>query len=233
MPLIIPPKHIGLSYFKIFQGLTPQQLTTIEPFISPIIIKANSPLLSVGESGDWVYFILAGTVRIYRPQRNGTSIILNMLGTGEVLGEMCALDEQGHSASALTTETTALYRMRRGDFCYLEARLPEFSKNIKHLLIQRLRFATTHREALADRKVHLRVARLLVALTNRYSIDHERVTVEIPLRLTQAEIAGWAGVSRQHAEKHLTQLSDAGIISLAKGRRVIVHDRLQLLQHCD
>ena len=235
MTLVISPKSKALSRIAVFQGLTPQELHRVERELFPMTAKHKTYLLRAGEISDWVYFIIEGTVCILRPQKTGTSIILNMVGAGETLGEVCAIDNRGHSASALATEDTVLYKMRRSEFATLQESLSSLSKNVKYLLARRLRFATTHNESLAERKVHLRVSRLLMALANRYSTEEGQKTVFIPLRLTQKEIAQWARVSRQRAENHLKQLCECGALEITTGRqyRLIVLDSHQLRLHCD
>ena len=227
------PKHIAVRDIAMFQGLLPLELSRLQSQLFPVVLGANSPLLTAGESGGWVYFIVQGTVRIFRPQTRGTCIIFNMVGAGDMLGEIAALDNRGHSASAWATENTALLKMRRHDFCVLEETLPQVSRNLKHLLAARLRFATTHNAALAERKVHLRVARLLLAMADRYATTPGQETVAIPLRLTQKEIAEWARVSRQHADKHLAQLDECGVLSRETSHRILIRDRTELARHCD
>ena len=231
--LVIPARRVGLERTVVFQGLSPQDLGHIEPLARLIEIGANDSLLTAGEVGDFVYFVLAGTICIHRVRSNGSRIILNMVGAGEMLGEVCALDNQGHSASALATEPTALLKMRRGDFCAAEESISLLSRNVKFLLVRRLRFATTLNEALAAYKVRCRVARLLLALAERYSHDRAQDCVPIPLRLTQNDIADWVCVSRQHAEKHLAHLQAEGVVQIAPGRRLVILNRHSLLHFCD
>lgn len=232
---VISPKCKALNRISIFQGLAPQELSHIERLLFPMEVKPKSPLLQVGESNNWVYFITEGTVCIFRPQSKGTRIILNMVGAGEMLGEVCALDQKGHSASAVTTEAMSLYKMQRRDFVALYESLPALSHNVTHLLTRRLRFATTHISSLAERKVHLRVSRLLEALADRYRTQADQNSMIIPLRLTQIEIAQWARVSRQHARMHLDELVESGIIEMSPSckHRVTVRDYERLRQHCD
>jgi CRP/FNR family cyclic AMP-dependent transcriptional regulator len=231
----ISPKRKALSRIPLFQGLEAQELAHIERLLFALEVRPKSCLLKVGEMSDWVYFITEGTVCISRPQSKGTKIILNVVGAGETLGEVCAVDQQAHSASAIATEATTLYKMKRREFIVLYKSSPILSENVTHLIAQRLRFSTTHIFSLAERKVHLRVSRLLRALAERYATQPEQTIVPIPLRLTQIDIAHWARVSRQHARIHLDELSESGIIEMTAGckHRVTIRNYERLRQRCD
>jgi CRP/FNR family cyclic AMP-dependent transcriptional regulator len=231
----ISPKRKALSRIPVFQGLEPQELSHIERFLFSLEVKPKSHLLKGGEMSDWIYFIAEGTVCIFQRYNDGPKIIINIVGSGEILGEICAVDQQVHSAHAVATETTTLYKMQRQDFMALRKSLPVLSENVIHLITQRLRFSTTHILSLAERKVQLRVSRLLRALADRYATQAGQNIVTIPLRLTQIEIAHWARVSRQHARMHLDALKENGIIEMTAGNkhRVTIRDYERLSQHCD
>lgn len=226
-------KNLALGQTAVFQGLSAAELSLVARTTQILVVKANYLLLEAEEKGLWVYFIVKGTVRIFCSQQNGPDIILNIVGPGEVLGEIGALDQGGHSASALTAEDTLLLKMRRDEFCDLVEKLPTLAKNVRHLLLQRIRFSTTHNKSLAVRSVHLRVARLLLALADRYATHPDQNNVPIPLRLTQKDVIEWTHVSRRHASKHLAQFRACGVLQLTKGCRMTISDVRQLRQHCD
>lgn len=232
--MALTPQKIrsALQGVTLLQGLMPQELARIELLLRSVDVQANNPLLTVGETSEFVYLILSGTVCVYLPHCDGTRRILNVVGAGEALGEICAVDGGGHSASVCATERTTLMRMRRGDFCVLEEDIPRLSRNVKYLLTRRLRFATTYNGVLAVREVDLRVARLLDALAERFAADPGQVAVLIPLRLPQATLFDWAHVSRRHGGESIKQLREEGIVQLLPRRRLAVLDRPGLRRHC-
>jgi CRP/FNR family transcriptional regulator, cyclic AMP receptor protein len=254
-------KACAFHEIDVFRGLSPAVLSRLQSVTRAVELPANAPLLTAGEVGEAVYFVLSGTVCIYRQQAEGGRFILNLVGAGETLGEVCALDRGGHSASAIATEPVRLLRMRRDEFCALEREVPELSHNVKCLLTKRLRFAGARCEALAPYDVRRRVARLLTAFADRYcdnsfplpssisdiqpknpsdspqSLRHSETEdiramgILIPLRLTQNDLSEMTGVTRQHINKNLTALERAGCILRLSHHRLVVRDQTALAHH--
>lgn len=228
-----PSRRVGLERSTVSQGLSAPDLGRIESLTRLVRVEANYPLLEQDEIGDSIYFVLSGTVCIQRIQSDATRLIFNLIGATEMLGEVCALDNQGHSACATTSEVCVLLKMRRGDFQNLEDSLPMLARNVKILLSRRLRFATTLQEILSTRSARCRIARLLVALAERYAQNSSQNRVAIPLRLPQKDVADWVGISRQHAEKHLLHFRAEGLLQIETRRRIVVLDRQRLVCYCD
>ena len=225
-------EHGALCQIDVFKNLATTELQRIEAITRRVELPANTPLLFAGEVGEAVYFILSGTVNIYRPQISGGRFLLNVVGAGEMLGEVCASDNLGHSASAITTEPSTLLRLRRQDFCAFESEMPALVLNVKRLLAARLRFATAHNEALAPYDARRRVSRILLAFSDRYRNGDSKISVTIPVRLTQYDISELSGVTRQHVCKNVTLLRKAHCIETDSAHRLTVIDRAGLLRHC-
>ncbi|HAG85754.1 MAG TPA: hypothetical protein DCL61_32600, partial [Cyanobacteria bacterium UBA12227] len=68
---------------------------------------ANRVILLENDWGGSVYFILEGWAKIRTYNLDGKEVTLNILGKGEIFGEMAALDEVPRSTDVITlTETT-------------------------------------------------------------------------------------------------------------------------------
>jgi CRP/FNR family transcriptional regulator, cyclic AMP receptor protein len=227
MPVIFPPKHIGLRHITLFQGLAACDMERIQSRIVAVHAAARSHLITTGVVSEWIYFVLEGTVCVYRFQGDGRRIVLNMVGAGETLGEIGALDaggQKGHSANTVTTEESAVYKMRSSDFCELKSLLPQLARNVEQLLISRVRFATDYSEVLWPHKVYPRVARLMWALGNRYANTPAQERVAIPVRLPQHEIADWVGASRRHVGESMERLEEEGIVQPLSNHRLIINN---------
>ena len=71
------------------------------------------------EMGDVVFIVMSGTVKITRVNDEGKEVILAMLGSGEVFGEMAILDGESRSANALSQENCEVITINREDFLNL------------------------------------------------------------------------------------------------------------------
>ena len=71
---------------------------------------------------DWggsVYFILEGWVKIRTYNLDGKEVTLNIIGGGEIFGEMAAIDRQPRSTDAITLTSTTIGRVPSEDFVEL------------------------------------------------------------------------------------------------------------------
>lgn len=82
------------------QGLTSSELATLTNFSEVKRFPASTYLFREGDSGDEMYVVLDGRVRIGKFIAGGGEEALAILGRGDVFGEMSLLDGQPRSADA-------------------------------------------------------------------------------------------------------------------------------------
>ncbi len=75
--------------------------------------SAGDMLFDANTSGDKVYIVEQGSVRISRVTAFGDETTLDVLGKGEVLGELASLDGQTRSARATCAEDSVLFSLER------------------------------------------------------------------------------------------------------------------------
>src|SRR5438045_9265626 len=85
-------------------------------YLHPVDLKGGCSLFRVGDSGDAMYFIESGRVRITVTDADGREVILASLGHGDFFGEMVMLDGHGRSAEATVTEDSRLAVLTRENF---------------------------------------------------------------------------------------------------------------------
>jgi len=85
-------------------------------YLHPVELKGGSNLFRVGDSGDAMYIIESGRVRITVTDADGREVILASLGHGDFFGEIAMLDGQGRSAAATVTEDSRLAVLTRENF---------------------------------------------------------------------------------------------------------------------
>lgn len=94
-------------------------------------------------------------------------VILSILGTGDLLGEMSLIDSVGRSASAVTLENSLLLWMDKVTFNYILDNFTPVARNLVKILSARVRLSDQLIQALATLDVNGRVARQLLAFAER------------------------------------------------------------------
>jgi CRP/FNR family transcriptional regulator, cyclic AMP receptor protein len=224
-------KLAHLDTFPIFAGLTPQQATWLKSRMHVHTFPAEVDMIVVGTTGEVVYFILEGLVKVYSPQLDGSEVIIDLLGPGALVGEMSILDRSARSASVITLEETHVGWISDEDFIDALQHFPALSFNLLRVLSARLRLTNEHMQALASLEVHGRVAHQLLAFAEFYGKPVPN-GIQITLRLPQGEIAELVGASRKRVNQAMGDLKRDGLINFDTDRRVTILNRQALKDMC-
>src|SRR5438045_856680 len=130
-----------LKTIPLFKGLPGQDLSKLAPLLHHMTMCAGSNLMSVAEQGEAVYILLGGTVKIHVEQRDGSDVILAILGAGETVGDMDMVDALGRSANVVTLEETELFWMQCAAFQECLQSMPALTLNLMRILTRRLRIS--------------------------------------------------------------------------------------------
>ncbi|MFT7473763.1 MAG: CRP/FNR family cyclic AMP-dependent transcriptional regulator [Verrucomicrobiales bacterium] len=189
--------------------------------------RKGAKLFLEGDAASEVLIVTKGQIKITVASHDGRDVLLDLRGTGEIIGEMALIDDSPRSASAvsLTTPTDVLVMSVR-DFKALVDDDGDFTRSLLDEVVRKLRDASFHQLELALDDVVGRVARRILDLDARFGRMKGGVVI-VKSPMTQQEIADWAGVSRQAVVKELSALRDAGVVE-SKGSVLTIIDRAAL-----
>ena len=107
---------LALKDIALFKGRKEETLAALEACMEKRSFLAGEKIFARGDTGDEVYFIRRGTVRIMLPLDGRQGHHLATFGRGDFFGEMSFLDRATRSADALAYTDTELYVLSRGNF---------------------------------------------------------------------------------------------------------------------
>lgn len=178
----------------------------------------GSTLFNEGERSDRVVILLAGRVKVSYFTENGKEAVLAVRSSGDILGELSALDGEPRSATATVLEPVEALVLTVGQFRDFLCAHPRMALGLLEMLSRRLRDADRKRVEFGAYDSVGRVARRLVELAEDFGVP-DRGGVRITLSLTQEELAGWIGASRKAVSNALRWLRGRGLVET--GRRSI------------
>ncbi|WP_329135321.1 Crp/Fnr family transcriptional regulator [Streptomyces sp. NBC_01476] len=167
-------------------------------------------LATEGDSGGQVLVILAGWCAVLRSTDRGP-LLLALRQTGELVGEMAALDGRPRSATVRALGPVQAQAIPGDRFRYFMAARPYVTGLVMAQLTERLRSADDERRSLASATVLERLAACLVELADRTGLA-EGGSVTIRLPLSQHEIAAAIGATREAVAKALRLLREQGLV---------------------
>ena len=149
---------------------------------------------------------------------NGKEAVLAFRSSGDILGELSALDGEPRSATATVLEPVEALVLTVGQFRDFLCAHPRMALGLLEMLSRRLRDADRKRVEFGAYDSVGRVARRLVELAEDFGVP-DRGGVRITLSLSQEELAGWVGASRKAVSNALRWLRGRGLVET--GRRSI------------
>jgi CRP/FNR family transcriptional regulator, cyclic AMP receptor protein len=202
----------------LFQHLSDADLAVIEDLTVEKTVPKNTVVMTEGTTGDSLYAITKGRVKVFMGDEDGREIILKFLGPGDFFGEMSMIDSQPRSASVATTEPATFKVLSQAAFEECLTRAPRIATIVMKALAKRLREADKKISTLALMDVYGRVANTLLELA--IDSDGKRIVGE---KLSQQDIANMVGASREMVNRILKDLSERGYITV-ESKMITIHD---------
>ncbi|MCG9886076.1 MAG: Crp/Fnr family transcriptional regulator [Cyanobacteria bacterium] len=193
-----------------FHDLPPAAIEMATAHVVTRTHPANQVILLENDWGGSVYFILDGWAKIRTYNLDGKEVTLNILGKGEIFGEMAALDEVPRSTDVITLAPTTIGSIPAQDFLNLIETEPQAGIHLAQLMGRRLR-QVNRRLRLRESDSVSRVADILLFLAEGQGRSSDR-GIEIP-NLPHRELSSLSGLARETVTRVLTKLEKKGLIS--------------------
>lgn len=208
-----------LSTNELFDGLDEGAMANIAAAATRQRLARNDQIFSEGDPATSLYVVRMGRIAIAKRSPEGRESVVALMEAGDLFGEMSLFDELGRSAGARALEPSEVVNVPFKPIRDSFKAQPDVLWNVVGLLARRLRSTD---EALADSMfldVTGRTAKRLLELAGGAD--------EFALPVTQEELAGMVGASRERVNKALSQFVRLGWIS-ASDRRYRILNRRQL-----
>ncbi len=170
---------------------------------------ANQTILLENDWGSSVYFVLSGWLKIRTYNADGREITLNIVGRGEVVGEMAALETAPRSTDVLSLTPATIVNIPAEDFVRLLKTEPLAGMRLAQLMARRLR-QVNRRLRLRESNSASRVADTLLFLVEGQG-KNVSTGIEIP-NLPHRELSSMSGLARETVTRVLSKMEAAGLI---------------------
>lgn len=209
-----------LSQVTLFHALTSDERQALATCLRRRHYAKGQIIFVQGDPGTSLYLIDSGRVKIVLTSDEGKERVLAILGPHDFFGELALLDGEPRSADAVAQEPCQLWLLQRADFLrYLETR-PQVASLLLAVLSRRLRRTNQVVQEAAFLDVPARLARLLLELAEEPGQPGAGGGV-IAARLTQSELAGLIGATRESVNKWLGYYERQGLIRCQRGQILV------------
>jgi CRP/FNR family cyclic AMP-dependent transcriptional regulator len=209
-----------LGRSELFSAFSDTLLERIHARATPVECDRNHGIFEEGDEARELFVVKKGRIAIGRRSSDGRESLVALMEEGDLFGEMPLFDDGDRSASARALERSVLLRIPYEPVRQALDEDPQLLWTVVSLLAQRLR-ATD--DALVDAvllDVTGRTAKRLLELAGDAS--------EFQLPITQEELAGLVGASRERVNKSIAAFIRLGWIDQMDRRyRIVQRDRLE------
>ena len=208
----------------IFSEMDQDSLIEVSKITTERSYPKGSMIILEEEYGDKLFIVQSGTVKITRVNDEGKEVILALLGSSEIFGEMAILDGESRSANVLAQEACSLLVISSEDFINILKKNFKVSFALMSELAKKLRKSDLQIEALSLSDAEHRIGVSILNLAEDMGvIRNGKVTIQnLPF---QQDIANMAGTSRETVSRVMKSFEDRNLI-LKEGHTVIIPDYL-------
>ena len=222
--------RLDMRRVPLFADLTDAQLETLIQDFSRRQFRQDEAIFQQGDPGQALYMVESGQVRIYVQDEQGQETSVILCGPGDLFGELALIDGLPRSASAVAMEDTVVLALNHDRFREQMRRYPQMALNLMKALSVRVRYNTQQVGSLTLLDIPGRLAHKLLELAQ----DHGQVEpdgVRINLALTQSDLAGLIGTTRESVNKAMSTFRREGLI-LVRQNHIIIMDLDTLRAMC-
>ena len=198
------PDTTLMSETILFAGLDDDALAKVVEAGRDLEIRRGDMLFREGDDPDELFVVVSGRIAIANKSIDGRESMVALMEEGDLFGEMGLFDGRGRSAEARALETSVVTAVPYSPVRNLYENDPALLWRVVAMLAGRLR---TMDAALAD-SVFLDVT----GRTAKRLLDVAGEDDEFSLPITQEELAGMVGASRERVNKAIASFIRLGWI---------------------
>jgi len=211
-----PLKNHHTSFADLLQLLGVEGADLAAAAQMPMVLRrvhAGESLAHEGTPADAIFFVCAGTLKIFRTNEDGYEQVLAFAIRGEVLG-FDALCMESYPTAVSALEESSVYVVLKRDVFALSQLIPAFG-----LALQRAGSMTLARsrelvELLAAVASEVKLARFLIQLSRRMAGCGQSPR-RFHLRMGRREIASLLGVAHETVSRSFSALAALGMVHVS------------------
>jgi CRP/FNR family transcriptional regulator, dissimilatory nitrate respiration regulator len=218
----------SLHQTPLFKGIDDEALNTMLECMKPQVrqYKQREIVALHGQPFQGIGIIASGKVSLNKETYSGNRIILNILDTGDIFGEMVAFsDTRVWPVTVITQEDSCLLFLPPdkvlGNCANICASHSTLIMNTLKILSNRALMLNRRIEHLSARSVRGKVSRYLMDLYNQMG----STTLTVPMK--RHELADYLNIPRPSLSRELADLRDAGVIEFT-GPNIILKKVFEL-----
>jgi CRP/FNR family transcriptional regulator, cyclic AMP receptor protein len=202
----------------LFAGLRDAEVEALAQRAMERRYGAEEMLFWEGEACAGIFFIVQGSVKIFKTSPGGREMMLALEAAPSTVAELPLFDGGAYPASVRAVEPLVTLFINKSDFYQVCRQYPDVALKVLAVVGHRLRHLVGLVESMTFGSVTGRLARLLLDASQQAGAD------AFDLPLTHQEIASRLGTVREVVSRNLARFRAEGLIKI-QGHHVSIEDR--------
>jgi|WetSurSiteA1Bulk_404760.scaffolds.fasta_scaffold41949_2 CRP/FNR family transcriptional regulator, cyclic AMP receptor protein len=212
----------------LFSTLTDEEFNQLAHIFVARAYRKNQVIFLEEETGNYMYLVLSGKVKVAKAGVGGKETILAIHRTGDFFGEMSLLDGKTAPATVCAMEDAKIISLSGIDFHKYLLHNEKVMLQIIQVLCARLR-QVWQTQSLSSSTADARIRMGIYQLAKRHGIRDAHGTI-IDLKITHQELAEMVGTSRETVTRVLTRLREQRIIEVDQRRITLIDSKALLVE---
>jgi CRP-like cAMP-binding protein len=219
----------GLCEMLLFRNVSEEDFERFYSLLSWRRVATGARLLGDGERSPWVFLLFGGTAKVHQESIDGAQVIYSICGAGEILGELSAVDGEGHSATVTMLEPSVVAAIDRDEFVAFLLSVPQMSLNLSAITSRRLRAATDRIQSLSRLDVTGRLAAQLLLFARHYGYPTSLKSPSKARAASGTSVPPPAGVAAQNSAGAAAPTAAGAAMGVAIGLHLRQSDLADLI----
>ena len=191
--------------------------------------RAKDTIFTPGDPDDQLYFLVQGTIRLYKIYGDYKEATTALLKDRGVFGKLSLVEGRWQDVFAEALTDVRVAAVQKATITEVIKRRPDFAVKLFSSFSERLRQSDEVIESLLHREVSTRLATLLLNLGERFG-EQNGVGTMLNMRLTHQDLANMIASTREAVSKVMSELQREGSIKV-ENRKIVLVDKEALAEH--
>lgn len=213
--------HKELARFEIFASLNIDELHEVAYITDKLNVTKGTHVFYHGDEMEKLFFVLSGTVKIYRTDEEGNEQIVNFFQKGEMFPHHGLFRTDNYPANAVSFQDSVFLVIQKADFenllmknVHITLKMFHYLGNVildLHKRLQEKLLSSTDQQLLSLLK------RLMIS--NGIEVNPEETKISI--KMTKQEIGNMVGMTRETVSRNVSNFKKLKILYEDNGYIVI------------
>lgn len=212
---------------------SPNSMNLLKKHMNNVTFKTGDHIYFEGDQVNTLYYVMEGTINVYKSTDDGKLLTLNYFETGDLFGEYPSSAKRRASDNAKVIDDSVVGIINMHDIELLLWQNRDFSIEFTKWISLSQQLTQTKLRDLMFFGKQGALASAIIRMTNTYGKMHDQKW-ELTKKFTHDEIACLISTPRETVTRMLNQLKKDGLIEYDKGYMTVIDlDGLRNICRCE